>query len=186
MKRLRLALAVALSSLGLLPAAREPAETPPPSEYEVKAAYLYHFAKFVTWPPDAADEPGSFVITLLGEDPFGAALDAVLRGKTIDGKQVLVRRAPRVADVGRSQILFVSASESGRLPAILDALEAAPGTLTVGDMDGFAARGGVIGFRLEGNRIRLDVSLAAAERARLRISSQLLRLARIVDARGAN
>ena len=182
----RLALAVTLPLLGLGAAGVEPPGHPAPSEYDVKAAYLYHFAKFVAWPHEARGDAASFVIGVLGEDPFENSLDDALRGKTVDGRKVLVRRAARVEDAAGSQILFISGSERGRLEAILKAIAGAPGTLTVGDMDGFAERGGVIGFRLEGNRIRLDVSLAAAERARLKVSSQLLRLARIVDAPGGD
>jgi YfiR/HmsC-like len=185
-KRLRIAIAVAVPFVGLPVAALEPPGPSTAGEYEVKAAYLYHFAKFVAWPPEARGDAASFVIAVLGEDPFETALDDALRGKTVEGRKVVVRRASRVEDAVGSQILFISGSEQGRLGTILKALEAAPGTLTVGDMDGFAAHGGVIAFRLEGNRVRLDVSLAAAERARLKISSQLLRLARIVDARVGN
>jgi hypothetical protein len=185
-KRLRIALAVALPLIGLPVAALEPPGPSTPSEYDVKAAYLYNFAKFVAWPPEARGDAASFVIAVLGDDPFEKALDDALRGKTVEGRNVVVRRPSRVEDAVGSQILFISGSEQGRLETILKAVAGAPGTLTVGDMDGFAERGGVIGFRLEGNRVRLDVSLAAAERARLKISSQLLRLARIIDAPGAD
>jgi hypothetical protein len=150
------------------------------SEYEVKAAFIYNFAKFVEWPSAAgADMP--FVVTVLGEDPFGQALEDALRGKSVGGRPIVLRRARALDEVGPSQILFISDSEKPALPSILEELATDP-VLTVGDMGQFAARGGVIGFRLEGERIRLDVSLAAAERSRLRLSSQLLQIARIVDA----
>ena len=150
-----------------------------PGEYEVKAAFLYNFARFVEWPRDP-DSDGEFVVTVLGRDPFGSALDNTLRGKTVDQRQIVVRRISRSEDVGRSQIVFICDSEKERLPAILKSLEAAP-VLTVGEMDEFAERGGVIRFKVEQDRIRLEINVAAAERSRLRISSQLLKLARIVD-----
>jgi hypothetical protein len=150
-----------------------------PTEYEVKAAFLYNFARFVEWPRDAPGEDGAFVVTVLGRDPFGSVLDDTLRGKTIDGKRVVVRRALRSEDVGRSHILFISDSEKDRLPEILKGLDAAP-VLTVGEMSQFAERGGVIRFKLDQERIRLEINVAAAERSRLKISSQLLKLARIV------
>lgn len=146
----------------------------------MKAAFIYNFAKFVEWPQGArADEP--FVVTVLGADPFGRALEDALRGKTVEGRPIVLRRAARLDEVGASQILFISGSEAPALASILKRIEADP-VLTVGDMGQFAAHGGIIGFRLEGERIRLDISLAAAERSRLRLSSQLLRIARIVDA----
>jgi hypothetical protein len=136
----------------------------------------------VEWPEgERSDEP--FVVTVLGADPFGDALQDALRGKAVGRRPIVLRLVSRVEDVGPTEILFISGSEEPRLDAILKRLEADP-VLTVGDMGQFAAHGGVIGFRLEGERIRLDVSLAAADRSRLRLSSQLLRIARIVDAGG--
>lgn len=134
------------------------------------------------WPSGSPAE-GPFVVTVLGTDPFGQALEDALRGKSVGGRPIVLRRARTVEDVGASQILFISASEEPALASILEQLAADP-VLTVGDMGQFAAHGGVIGFRLEGERIRLDVSLAAAERSGLRLSSQLLQIARIVDAGG--
>jgi len=151
-------------------------------EYQVKAAFLYNFAKYVQWPADAqAVQTGTFVITVLGNDPFGPSLDETLRGKTIDRLKVVVRRASTAEELRASQIVFISASERGQLPVILKRLEGAP-TLTVAEMDDFAERGGVIGFRMDGDRVRLDINPSAAARARLRISSELLKLARIVGA----
>ena len=153
-----------------------------PAEYEVKAAFLYNFARFVEW-PDAPGGEGPFIITVLGRDPFGTALDDTLRGKTIGQRRIAVRRVSRPDEVGASRIVFISDSEKDRLPAILETLASTP-VLTVGEMDQFAERGGTIRFRVEQDRIRLDINVSAAERSRLRISSQLLKLARIVD-RGA-
>jgi len=159
---------------------RAEGQGPAVGEYEVKAAFLYSFAKFIEWPPDAV--PGNedvFVITILGEDPFGAILDDVLRDKMVGARRVVVRRVPRGEDVGPSQIVFISDSESHRLPGLLKRFQGAA-VLTVGETDHFAERGGVVGLRTEKNRVRLDINLAVAERARLKISSELLKLARIV------
>jgi hypothetical protein len=151
-------------------------------EYQVKAAFLYNFAKYVQWPAEApAVQAGTFVITILGDDPFGPSLDETLRGKTIDRLKVVVRRAGSPEELRASQIVFISESQRGQLPEILKRLEGAP-TLTVAEMDDFAERGGVIGFRMDGDRVRLDINPSAAARARLRISSELLKLARIVGA----
>jgi uncharacterized protein DUF4154 len=151
------------------------------SEYEVKAAFLYNFAKFIEWPTDpTAPGPDVFVISILGEDPFGTTLDDLLRGKMIGPRRVVVRRVPRGQDVGPSHIVFISDSESQRLPALLKHFEGVP-VLTVSDADGFAEHGGVVRLRMERSRVRLDINLAAAERAHLKISSELLKLARIVE-----
>jgi hypothetical protein len=149
----------------------------PAAEYEVKAAFLYNFAKFVAWP--AGSGGNEFVITILGEDPFGSALDEALAGKEVERRRVVVHRASRLEDLGRTQILFISDSERSRLPVVLKQVEGL-GVLTVGEMDRFAEQGGVIHFRTEDRRVRLVVNTAAAERAGLRISSELLKLARIV------
>lgn len=151
-------------------------------EYEIKAAFLYNFARYVEWP--AGSLPGgsdAFVVTVLGEDPFGDALDAILRDRTIHDRRLTVRRVARVEDVGESQILFISRSESEDLPRILQRLETAP-ILTVGETALFAERGGMIGFRRDGERIGFDINVSSTERAGLRVSSQLLKLARIVGA----
>jgi uncharacterized protein DUF4154 len=149
-----------------------------PGEYEVKAAFLYNFARFVEW-PRAPGPDGEFVVTVLGRDPFGSVLDDTLRGKTIDDKRIVVRRASRPEEVGQSRIVFICDSETERLPSILKSLEGTP-VLTVGEMSEFAERGGVIRFKLDEGRIRLEINVAAAERSKLKISSQLLKLARIV------
>jgi hypothetical protein len=155
------------------------AEAPASSEYEVKAAFIYNFAKFVEWPPDDGAPVRPFVIVVLGKDPFGRSLDDMLRGKTIGGSAIDIRRVARIDDVGRCEILFISDSERTRLAPILKRIASEP-ILTVGESAGFASQGGIIGFRLQGERVRLEVSVGAAERAGLRISSQLLRVARLV------
>jgi hypothetical protein len=162
------------------------AEDRAPTEHEVKAAFLYSFAKFVEWPPDAFggdDKP--FVITILGDDPFGEILEAAVRGKTIRDRRLVVRTVARAEDADGSQILFIGDSETEQLPRILKLVDRAA-ILTVGDMDHFAERGGVVNFRMENNRIRFEINLVAAERARLKISSQLLKLARIVGPRAGD
>lgn len=154
----------------------------PPTEYEVKAAFLLNFARFVEWPADKASGP--FVVAVLGHDPFGPALDRAFEGSGIAGRPWEVRRAARLEDVARSQILFVSRSEESRLEAILAALRVTP-VLTVSDIPGFAERRGMIGFRVEERRVRFDINPVPASESRLRISSQLLKLARIVSSRDA-
>jgi hypothetical protein len=154
-----------------------PAQAQSLSEYQVKAAFIYNFAKFIDWP--GATPQGDFVIGILGDDPFRGALQATVKDRSIDGRPVVVRQVPS-ADAARSfQILFVSTSERERLPAILDSLKGSA-VLTVGETEGYAKSGVVINFIVEDNRVRFEVNVDAAERANLRISSKMLSLARIV------
>jgi hypothetical protein len=176
-------LAAASVVLTLLPlGALEPADSSRPSEYEVKAAYLFHFGKFVKWPDD---EPlgSTFVIGVLGQDPFGEVLDKTLSGKTILDKKVEVKRFETVGAASKAQILFVSSSEKSRLAEIVKALEGAS-VLTVGESDGFAERGGMIALKLRSDVVCFDINLDQVERARLKMSSQLIRLAKQVISKG--
>jgi hypothetical protein len=174
-----------LAVLLLVTAARAGAQAefspPPPTEYEVKAAFLYNFARFVEWPPDRLRaEP--FVIAVLGHDPFGPVLDETVSGKMVAGRPIQVKRASRVDEVRDAQIVFVSASENKDLPAILKALDK-PGVLTVGDVDGFAERGGAINVTVQSRRVRFEINPTQAEQAHLKMSSQLLKLATLVAPR---
>lgn len=154
---------------------------PEVSDIQVKAAFIYNFAKYTRWPQDAGSgRPDAFAIAILGADPFGAVLDDMLRSKTVGGSKVVVRRIARLEDVGDARILYISESEADQLPRILKRVEGAA-LLTVGEISRFAERGGVVQLRTEGNRVRLEINLGAAGRARLKISSELLKLARIVD-----
>ena len=150
------------------------------NEYQVKAAFLYSFAKFVEWSPQAFSSPAAEItICVLGKDPFGSFLDDVVRGKTVGDRPLEVYRRAGLPAGNECKILFIAASERRRMPALLASV-AAPGLLTVGDTPEFTAQGGIIAFQLEGQRIRLSVNLSAAEKAKLRISSRLLSLATII------
>ena len=156
------------------------AQAPAFDEYQVKAAFLYNFAKFVEWPPGTfANSNEPIGICVVGQNPFGSALDDMVRGKKIGDRAFAVRRLPDTQQASKCQILFIGAAEWKRTPALLEALKGA-GILTVGETDDFTALGGVIGFRLEGTRVRIQIALETAERTRLRISSKLLSLAEIV------
>jgi hypothetical protein len=150
------------------------------NEYHVKAVFLYTFAKFVEWPPLAFSSPAAaMTICILGDDPFGSFLDEAVKGKTAGDRPVSVRRVADLRGAGECQILFIAASERGRMPILLASV-AKLGLLTVGDTAEFAAQGGVIGLEREGDRIRLLVNLPAAEKAKLRISSRVLSLATLI------
>jgi len=156
------------------------AQQPKPSEYQVKAAYLYNFGRFVKWPArTATGKDDSFAVCVLGQDPFGQTLDSTLAGEALDGKPVEVRRISRPQQAGDCRILFISSAEESHLKEILAVLEQG-GVLTVSDMADFTRRGGMIQFVLEGGRIRFEINLANAESARLVLSSELLKVAATV------
>jgi YfiR/HmsC-like len=152
------------------------AQAPRPSESQVKAAYLYNFGKFVTWPSDRAATSEVFYICVLGKDPFGSVLDETVNGERIDGKKIGVLRISRVQEAGSCNILFVSSSEEKRLPTII--LEAQRvHVLTVSDIPHFAERGGTIGLVNHEDRIRFEVNRTRAEECHLGLSSELLKVA---------
>jgi hypothetical protein len=160
-------------------AAQVHAEEPVPDEYQVKAAFLFNFAKFVEWPADtfkAADEP--ITICVWGQDPFGGALEDVVRNKTVAGRPFMVRRVSSAPQAMKCQIVFLASSERKRGRSILDDLKG-HSILTVGEAEDFTANGGVINFKLKDARVRIEIDTVAADRAKLRISSKLLSLAEI-------
>ena len=153
----------------------------PPSEYDVKAAFIYNFAKYVEWPAGTRhDKTRSFVVGVLGTDPFGRSLDRALAGQKIEDRSVVVRRFKRIEEVSDCQILFIATSERAKLPHILEHLGTRP-VLTIGEYDGFAARGGMINLTTEQRRVRFTINVFATKRAGLKPAAQLLRLARIVE-----
>jgi hypothetical protein len=152
------------------------AQSVKPGEYDVKAAYLYNFGKFVRWPENATGEGQPYSVCVLGKDPFGKTLDTILEGGSWQGKPVTARRIESVDEATTCNLLFVSSSESERLGQILPALEKRP-ILTVGDTPLFSRRGGIIEFVLSENRVRFEVNAGAAEKAGLNINSQLFKVA---------
>lgn len=151
-----------------------------PTEYQLKAGFLYNFAHFIQWPANAFADPGSpLIIGVLGDDPFGSNLDEIARGERVGNHPLTVQRYQQIEDVKTCHILFVSQSEAKRIDRILMALRNRS-ILTVADIEGFARRGGLIRFATEKNRIRFKVNLEAAKAANLTISSKLLRAAEII------
>ncbi len=149
-------------------------------EYEVKAAFLYNFAKFIAWPDSSfADPRAPFAICVLGTDPFGRTLDGALEGKTIGRHPVTLARLEDATQARRCQMVFVSSSESRRLREIEDRLRGAS-VLLVGEFAGFADAGGALQFIIEDNRVRFLINTDAAQRAGLRLSSKLLSVATVV------
>lgn len=146
------------------------------TEYEVKAAFIYNFAKFVEWPEGSPDNV--LQVCILGEDPFGKAIDSI-ESKSIGKRKVALNRINSVKNSGSCHILFIASSEKRQLRSITQTLSSAK-ILTIGDSEGFAKKGLVINLFMDKGRVRFEINLDAARRSGLRISPRLLELARIV------
>lgn len=157
-------------------------ESQGPTEYEVKAGFLYNFSLFVRWPDSAFETPQSpIVFAVYGKDPFGRTLDRTLAGKRAHDREIVVRRIQRPQDIQGCHLLFVPSSSADELRRIFAQVAGQP-VLLVGEQEGFAAQGGLINFYLEQNRVRFEINPEEARRREVRISSKLLGLARIVGA----
>jgi hypothetical protein len=170
----------ALAAAVMLPAVAA-AQSGEPSEYEVKAAFLFNFTKFVEWPDSSFDSPHApIVIGIVGDDPFGESLVRLVAGQKAQGRAIAIIKYRHSDDLRRCQILFISASERSRSAQILASLQET-GVLTVSDIDGFAKIGGAVQLVIEENRVRFVVNLDAATQNKLRVSAKLLALARVIN-----
>jgi hypothetical protein len=158
------------------------AQTAASKEYQIKAAFLFNFAQFTEWPTLTNDDT-PFRIGVLGDNPFGVALDETVQGEAIKNHKITVQHAQRIADLKNCQMIFISKSEKKRISEILSRLDSAA-ILTVSEIEGFAESGGVINFYLEGKKVRFEINPAAARHEGLKISSQLLSLGKIVEPAG--
>ena len=171
--------------VGVAYSAMTAAQSGVPTEYQVKAAFLFNFTKFVEWPATAFADPRSpIVLGVLGDDPFGGSLNLIVDGQLVRGRGITIRQYRFGDDVRRCHVLFVSASEQARTAQILGGLQGAS-VLTVSDFAGFAGGGGVVQFYMEEDRVRFVVNAEAAARANLRMSAKLLAVAHVInDVRG--
>jgi hypothetical protein len=161
----------------LMVAASQVAVAEGPSEYEVKAAFLFNFSKYVEWPEGTFAGPADrIVICLLGENPFGNLLEEDVRDKKVNGRELLVRETKSVSGTAGCHIVFIALSEHRRMDEILGRLADQP-VLTVSDGESIADRGVILGLTLREGRVRFEVNLMAAKRAELKLSSQLLKVA---------
>ena len=158
-------------------------------EYQIKAAFLYNFAKFVEWPAEAfVDDSAPIIFGVLGEDPFGDILDQTIKDKILNNRKLVIKRIEKFEedqDLADCHILFISSSEEKLLEKIVETLGDLS-VLTVGEMKQFAQRGGIINFVIKRNKVRFEVNVDAAKQVRLRISSKLLNLANVVTGTWTN
>lgn len=150
------------------------------SEYAVKAAFLFHFAQFVEWPAESFQGASSpYVYCTMGVDPFKGALDTTLSGKTVGGRTFEVRHLKQGKEAQGCHLLFIGEEQERLFSPVATQLQGTP-VLIVGESEGFVGEGGMVGFALEDNRVRFEVNLEAAEKAKLKISAKLLALAKTV------
>jgi hypothetical protein len=160
----------------------QPASPASLSEYEIKAAYLYNFSKFVEWPQGTFSAPEAPIkVCIIGSTPLGALFKEAVKGKTANGRGFLVVELASLPQAVSCNINFIGSSEADRVDELLRRVSGHP-VLTVGDDESFAVRGGIIGLTTEQHRVRFEVNMAAARRAGLKLSSQLLKVAgRVID-----
>ena len=171
---IRLTLALVLALVFQLPAWGQA------DEYHVKAAFLFNFAKFVEWPAPTFKTPASqIVICVMGQNPFGNALEETTSGKVVGGRTFSIRQISATQPACDCQILFVNSAERKQFRSVAGTLKGA-GVLSVGEGEGFTADGGIISFKVERGSVRLEINIAAAEYADIHISAKLLSLAQVV------
>jgi hypothetical protein len=148
-------------------------------EYDIKAAFVFKFATYIRWP--APDQASPFVIGILGKDPFGSALQTVVRGQNVQGRRIVIRNLDDAASARDASLVFISASEDQQLTQILAKLRGTA-VLTVSDIDRFAEQGGMIHLiTTPDHHIHFAINKSAVDRAGLKAPSQLLRLARVIE-----
>jgi hypothetical protein len=151
----------------------------PPTEYEVRAAFLYNFIKFVEWPEDVfQDSLSPIVIGIIGQDPFGELMEALIKKRTIQSRTIIVKRFDRIEDYQYCHVLYLGFRERRYQVTILKHLQKTP-VLTIGDSEEFTRLGGMIKFIVTGKQVGFEINLNAVERSRLEISAKLLKLAKI-------
>jgi hypothetical protein len=167
------ALAIGAHAAGVEPAVSK--------EYQIKAAFIFNFVKFVEWPETAfANANDPIHIGVLGEDPLGTALDQIVKGEKIHDRRLVVERSNNVEDLKNCHLLFISRSERTKVKDIITNLGQVP-VLTVSDIEGFAGNGGAIRLYLEDNKVRFEINPSIAKKLNLKMSSQLLNLGKIVE-----
>ncbi|MEX0828176.1 MAG: YfiR family protein [Haliea sp.] len=150
-------------------------------EYEVKAAFIYNFAKFTEWPAMAGDDDNNELdLCLAGNGSFGKVL-FTLQGREVQGTRLNIRKIEDVTELDDCRILYVSRSEADRVDSLMDAIADKQGVLSVSDIDGFTHHGGIIELKIINNKMRFAINLRAARQANITLSSKLLRLATAVE-----
>lgn len=148
-------------------------------ENQLKAAFVYNFTKFIEWPPQSfSGTHDPIVIGVLGDGPFGAQLTQVVKARNVNGRGIVVKRVESAAEARSAHVLFVSAEENSHFGELEPDIRGSP-VATIGESPSFAQTGGTITFVLEGDKLRFEINMDSAERAGLRISAHLQKLAKL-------
>ena len=176
LRRLLVGLSCGLLSLTPSALSQKPAQQGSPAEYDVKAAFLLNFTRFVDWPQTPTERAASaFSICILGDDPFGDSLNRIVSGESIKGRPLRVKRIRKWPDA--CEVLFIPASQPSSKAMLADV---GRDVLTVGETPEFLRDGGMIRFLIEGQRVRFDINRQAVESSSLKMSARLLAVARVV------
>jgi len=156
------------------------AAPPTPSEYQIKAAFLYNFAKFVEWPSQKfTNDKAPIIVGLIGKDPFGPDLEKTIQSESVGGRPLVIKRFDDPKEVAGCHLLFVGLTDRRRLNEVLS-LAQTNHVLAVGEADRFAEQGGIINFITVDKKVRFEINVEAAKKSDLKISSKLLNLAKVV------
>lgn len=182
-KHILLILIAAIMGQFVRPAVQARPQPPQQTEYKLKAAFLLNFLHFIDWPRSAfAADSSSFVIGVVGEDPFDGVLEQIVKGESINGRSIIVRDISSAEEAKHCQLLFVTRAQRERYASYLQAVSGTS-TLTVGEFEGFNDQGGGINFYLEDEKLRFEINLPIVQKSGLEVSSKLLRLAKIDSTR---
>jgi len=163
----------------------DPIEADRTKEYRVKAALIFNFIKYTTWPKAAFDKPSDpIVLLVVGEDPFGEALEKTFEGKTLHGRSIKVERSKELPKELKAHVVFAGTLDAEIIPKLIAATRDKP-ILLVGERAGFAAEGGYLNFYEEAGKVRFEVNQRRKADTKLELSAELLKLARVVEAKEA-
>jgi hypothetical protein len=155
-----------------------------PTEYQIKAKYIYNFTRFVDWPEESFENPDSpFVIGIIGNDPYGIDLDKTIEGKQIKNRRFIIRRCQNIEDLSSCHILFIGVDKGAQRSQIFNKIKNKC-ILTVGDEEHFARDGGMINFIIMKKRIRFEINREAVKQSHLKMSTNLLKMAVIIEPSG--
>ncbi len=174
-KPIKILLIVALFSIATVTLNTHAADKKP-TDYRIKAAFIYNFLKFIEWPANLHE--CSLTLCIFGDDPFGNNIK-ILEGKHFGDKEILVKYISSIQDVKEGDILFIASSEKRNIKPLIDTISGLS-ILTVGDTKKYSENGVIINFYIERSKVRFKINVDTANRAGLKISSKLLNLAKIV------
>jgi len=153
----------------------------PTTDVQLKAAFVYNFIKFVEWPADTFPNTNSpITIGVLGDDSFANTLSATVKDKTVGGRKIAIKQSMKARDIEGCQLVYIGSNNESHLSKTIEDI-GNHHTLTVSDIEGFARRGGIIGFTDENDKLAIEINLRKAKESDLKISSKLLKLAHIID-----